>query len=73
MAEVHGFQLSPKAKLFPYAVGTIKKHATGSGNAKKPAMVEAARLRWSVDVTDHNHADALCVLALHLEKKWPKQ
>lgn len=45
-------------------VGTIKKFATGKGNAKKPEMIKAAnRLFPSVNVVDDNHADALCLLA----------
>lgn len=38
--------------------GSIKKHWTGSGKAKKPDMVAACQRRgWPV--TDHNEADAL--------------
>lgn len=42
-------------------VGTIKKFATGHGNASKPMMVEFARSK-GVDVKDHNQADALALL-----------
>ena len=53
--------------LIPYKgipVGTIKKHATGKGSAKKEAMVLAAQARFrDVDIKDDNHADALCILA----------
>lgn len=46
-------------------VGTIKKHATGKGNAKKPAMVEAAQTKWpGQQVADDNQADALWMLDL---------
>jgi hypothetical protein len=42
---------------------SIKKHWTGSGAAKKPDMVAAARARgWPV--TDHNEADALALFDL---------
>lgn len=42
---------------------TIKKHATGKGNARKEAMLETARVRWpELDVDDHNAADALWLL-----------
>lgn len=42
-------------------VGTIKKHATGKGNASKDAMIEAARARgWKP--ADDNEADALWIL-----------
>lgn len=41
-------------------VGTIKKLATGKGNADKDAMVAAAARRWpSIEIEDDNHADAL--------------
>lgn len=43
--------------------GTLKKWATGRGNAGKDAMVAAARLRYGRDVTSHDEADALHVLA----------
>ena len=40
-------------------VGTIKKFATGKGNAKKEAMLQAAVLRWpGVKFTDDNEVDA---------------
>jgi crossover junction endodeoxyribonuclease RuvC len=48
-----------------FPVGTIKRHATGKGNAKKDAMIEAARARWpAIQIEDDNHADALWVGAL---------
>jgi len=42
-------------------VGTIKKHATGKGNASKEQMIEAAQLRNHAPVDD-NEADALALL-----------
>jgi len=42
-------------------VGTIKKHATGKGNAPKAAMIEAARARGYAPADD-NQADALALL-----------
>jgi len=42
-------------------VGTIKKFATGKGNADKAAMIEAAR-RWGHKPEDDNEADALALL-----------
>ena len=48
----------------PYAgvpVGTIKKHATGRGNANKDAMIAAARARGHNPEGD-NEADALALL-----------
>lgn len=44
-------------------VGSIKKHATGKGNADKEAMVKAAVTKFkSVNILDSNHADALWLL-----------
>jgi Holliday junction resolvasome RuvABC endonuclease subunit len=42
-------------------VGTIKKHATGKGNAGKPAMVAAVRAKGFAPET-HNDADAIALL-----------
>ena len=49
-------------------VGTIKIHATGKGNAPKPAMVAAARAR-GFNPTDDNEADALAILHWALETR----
>ena len=70
-AHVHGGLLAVltaecEAKECPYQgipVGTIKKAATGSGSAKKAAMIEAAaRLYPDQEIVDDNQADALCIL-----------
>ena len=42
-------------------MGTIKKHATGKGNAGKGDMIAAAILRGH-DPEDDNEADALALL-----------
>ena len=42
-------------------VGTIKKHATGRGNASKDEMIAAMRALGHA-VTDDNEADALAIL-----------
>lgn len=42
-------------------VGTIKKHATGKGNAPKEAMIAAAKAR-GFSPADDNEADALALL-----------
>jgi len=53
-----------EAESIPYAgvpVGSIKRHATGKGNANKEQMIAAARDRgW--DPSDDNEADALWIL-----------
>lgn len=57
-------------RLVPVGVGTVKKHWTGNGAAKKDLMVATAREKGFA-VADDNHADALAILALarHLEGK----
>lgn len=51
-----------RAECVPVAVATIKKHATGRGNAKKPDMMRAARRRGYTP-KDDNEADALALLS----------
>ena len=54
----------------PYAgvpVGTIKKHATGQGNANKDAMIEAVKAR-GFKPQDDNEADAIAVLMWAIDK-----
>jgi Holliday junction resolvasome RuvABC endonuclease subunit len=52
-----------------YAIhnATVKKHATGSGNADKRRMTAAANTQFEAkigrEIIDNNEADALCVLA----------
>ena len=48
-------------------VGTIKKRATGKGNANKQAMIEAACEHFG-PVTDDNQADALWILQCGIEE-----
>jgi hypothetical protein len=47
-------------------VGTIKRHATGKGNANKDAMIAAARARGFSPVDD-NEADAIAILLWAME------
>jgi hypothetical protein len=47
-------------------VGTIKKHATGKGNANKEAMITAARSR-GFSPADDNEADAIAILLWAME------
>lgn len=52
----------------PYSgepVGSIKKYATGKGNANKEAMIEAVK-SWGFSPKDDNEADALALLHLRL-------
>lgn len=53
----------------PYAgvpVGTIKRHATGKGNAPKYAMMAAAKAR-GFNPVDDNEADAIAILLWAIE------
>jgi len=47
-------------------VGTIKRHATGKGNAPKEAMIAAARAR-DFTPADDNEADAIAILLWAIE------
>ena len=47
-------------------VGTIKRHATGKGNAPKEAMIAAARAR-GLSTVDDNEADAIALLVWAIE------
>lgn len=47
---------------------SIKKYATGKGNADKKAMVAAIQSLYPY-ITDNNEADAMWLLRYHLEKK----
>ena len=51
------------------AVGTIKKHATGKGNANKEQMVEAAKKQYPTqEIEDDNQADALMLLSYAIQE-----
>lgn len=49
-------------------VGTIKKHATGKGNASKEQMIQAMQAR-NHSVADDNEADALALLYWAIEMR----
>ena len=49
-------------------VGTIKRHATGKGNANKDAMIAAARAH-GFSPADDNEADAIAILLWALETR----
>lgn len=51
-----------------YSPSEIKKHATGKGNAKKDAMLTAAKLRWPEFSGDDNEADARFLLDLAMQE-----
>ena len=49
-------------------VGTIKRHATGKGNANKAAMIAAAKGR-GFSPADDNEADAIAILHWAIETR----
>jgi hypothetical protein len=73
-AHVHGGLLAVltswgELRGVPYQgvpVGTIKRYATGKGNAPKQAMIDAARKR-GFSPTDDNEADAIAILLWAIE------
>lgn len=52
------------------AVGTIKKHLTGKGNASKSDMIEAVTKKGYTPIDD-NEADAIGLLYLAIERELP--
>jgi Holliday junction resolvasome RuvABC endonuclease subunit len=52
----------PKVPYQGVPVGTIKKHATGKGNASKDQMVKWAEAHLGRPVVDDNEADAVAIL-----------
>lgn len=66
--------LDGEEPAIPYlgiGVGTIKKHATGRGNAKKHEMVESAIERWGKDgwtTKSDDEADALWVASTFIKE-----
>jgi Holliday junction resolvasome RuvABC endonuclease subunit len=46
-----------------YAVGTVKKHFTGKGNATKQEMIDEACRRYGNHITSDDEADAIAVLS----------
>jgi len=63
-----------EANEIPYAgvpVGTIKRHATGNGNANKEAVIAAVRA-LGFDPADDNEADALALLHWALRNGGPR-
>jgi len=45
----------------PIGVSAVKGTATGKGNAKKSAMVSAAKERWGLSVVTEDESDALWI------------
>lgn len=60
-AEMLAFAAEHNIETMPVHSSTLKKWATGKGNADKANMIEAARA-YCPDVSDDNHADAILLL-----------
>jgi len=57
------FAASERLTLLPCHTGTLKKHATGRGNATKDDMLVAAMEQHpTIKLLDDNHVDALWLL-----------
>ena len=56
-----GIYAGDEVTVLGVPVGTIKRHATGKGNANKDAMIAAVR-SWGYTPVDDNEADALALL-----------
>lgn len=66
MAQVAYF----KPRFLPVAPTSLKRYATGSGRAKKPAMIAACAANYGIPTKDDNVADALHLLHLCLSSKY---
>jgi Holliday junction resolvasome RuvABC endonuclease subunit len=58
-----------EARSIPYRgihTGSVKRHATGNGNAKKEAMMKNARAKLGYEGTNEDEVDALWVLSAYL-------
>ncbi|MCG7879278.1 MAG: hypothetical protein N0C90_23535 [Candidatus Thiodiazotropha endolucinida] len=53
-------------------VGTIKRHATGKGNANKTMMIESAKARGHLSADD-NEADALALVYWAIDQRIGEQ
>jgi Holliday junction resolvasome RuvABC endonuclease subunit len=66
------YNLGPLACI-ALSIGTVKKFATGSGNAKKDQMIAACRTHFGIDPIDSNEADAIFVAKLAEHEHAAKQ
>ncbi len=59
---------TPRVPWAGIPVGTIKKHATGKGNAGKEAMIAAAQAKWPRDgLTSDDECDARWIAEAGME------
>ena len=68
LAMLEAWCAANNVRLEGVGVGTIKKHFTGDGRAKKGAMIGEARRR-GITVDDDNEADALAILAYGVQQE----
>ena len=61
LPNANGLRVGGAVAISGQPVGTIKKHATGRGNAGKDEVIAAMRAKGH-PVTDDNEADALALL-----------
>ncbi len=61
-SEIEGVCAAREIDVYPLPVKTIKKRATGNGNADKVMMIAAAELKFGIRCDDDNRADALHIL-----------
>jgi Holliday junction resolvasome RuvABC endonuclease subunit len=61
MGVLYAVSCEHNARVIPCAVQSVKRHATGKGNARKAKMMEFAEGKFGVKVIDDNHADALWI------------
>jgi len=66
LATLEAWCASNNVPLKAVGVGTVKKHWTGNGAAKKDLMIATAKAKGFHPVDD-NHADALAILSLARE------
>lgn len=60
MGELLSFSDQNNLKTTAYPIATIKKNATGKGNANKDAMIKAAKKKWDyLEIKTSDQADAL--------------
>ena len=57
-------------QYMPLHSATLKKFATGKGNADKKTILQTARKKWGDTVIDDNEADALFLMD-YARKEYP--
>lgn len=62
-SEIERLGYCHECEVISVHTGTLKKHATGNGHAKKFEMLAAAEaMHPTIEIVDHNHVDALFLL-----------